>query len=80
MKLSTEVKAKLYNRGIANLKVQGIKTTADLDKCIAKRPMLQTFGPHKGSLYLMSRFDALCRLASSAVANEILNNLSVQNG
>jgi hypothetical protein len=31
MKLSTAIKAKMYNRGIANLNVQGIKTTADLD-------------------------------------------------
>jgi len=73
MKLSTAIKAKIYNRGIANLKVQGIKTTADLDKWIAARPCKDKNGP-----FLMSRYDALCRLTDPAVANEILNNLSVK--
>jgi hypothetical protein len=72
MKLSTEIKAKIYNRGIANLKVQGIKTTSDLDKWIADRPC-----KNQNGRFLMSRYDALCRLTNPAVADEILNNLSV---
>lgn len=72
MKLSTAIKAKMYNRGIANLNVQGIKTTADLDTWIAKRPCRDKNGP-----FLMSRYQALSMLTNCAVADEILNNLSV---
>lgn len=71
--LSTCIRVKVYERGVANLRVQGIRTTADLDDYIAARPCRDKNGP-----FLMSRYDALCRLCNPAVADEILNALSFE--
>ena len=69
----TGIRAKRLKRGLANLKVQGIRTTAELDAWIAARPCRDRNGP-----FLMSRADALNRLTSADVADEILADLAAR--
>jgi len=56
-----------------------MKSFSDLDKWIKKHPKKFTKGPHKGDVYLMSRYDALKILFGENKADSIMHLLMVKS-